>query len=134
MVYTGQQCVGVDPDREHEKLETSLAWQLFCDIETVRYDNFGMDPTECVEAKMARGNFLLPEDISLTIPTGRFILPGGSIFLEGVGVQPTLRILIDAETVLSDEDLVLQAVEFILRQTWRGDFLIRRNNCGHNSM
>ena len=64
MVYTGQQRVGVDPDREHEKPETSLSWQLFCDIETVR-----------------------------------FILPGGSIFLEGVGVQPTVRILIDAETV-----------------------------------
>jgi hypothetical protein len=77
---------------------------------------FGMYPTAGVEAETARGKFLLPEDISLTIPTGRFTLPDGSIFLEGEGVQPTVRIPINEETVFSTDDLVLlAAVEYILR-------------------
>jgi hypothetical protein len=77
---------------------------------------FGMYPTAGVEAETARGQYQLPEGFSLTIPTGRFTLPDGSIFLEGVGVQPTTRIPIDEETVLSSEDLVLQEAEaYILK-------------------
>ena len=93
-----------------------------CEIEAYAFSQvrgmevFGMYPTAGVEAETARGNFLLPEDFSLTIPTGRFTLPDGSIFLEGVGVQPTVRIPIDEETVLSEEDLVLQEAEaYILK-------------------
>ncbi len=93
-----------------------------CEIEAYAFSQvrgmevFGMYPTAGVEAETARGQFLLPEDFSLTIPTGRFTLPDGSIFLEGVGVQPTVRIPIDEETVLSEEDLVLQEAEaYILK-------------------
>lgn len=78
-------------------------------------DVMGQFPTGGVEAETARGDFELPEGISLTVPTGRFTLPDGSIFLEGVGVVPTIDIAVDEENVLSEEDVVLQAaVDHIL--------------------
>ncbi len=71
----------------------------------------GQLPTAGVEAEVARGEFKLPEDISLQFPTGRFKLPDGSLFLEGQGVKPTLRVPLDQKTVLSKDDVVLQAAE-----------------------
>ncbi|MDI6770509.1 MAG: S41 family peptidase [Anaerolineales bacterium] len=88
-----------------------------CEIESYGFSQVpdmivvGQYPTGGVEAEVARGQFSLPEGMSLQIPTGRFSLPDGSIFLEGVGVVPTLRVPIDEATVLSAEDEVLKAGE-----------------------
>ncbi len=71
----------------------------------------GEYPTAGTEAEVSRGQFKMPEDISLQVPTGRFVNPDGSLFLEGQGVQPTLRVPITPETVLSDEDVVLKTAE-----------------------
>jgi C-terminal processing protease CtpA/Prc len=68
----------------------------------------GQYPTGGVEAEVARGQFELPEGFTLQIPTGRFTLEDGSIFLEGVGVVPDVRIPIDEASVLSTLDAVLQ--------------------------
>jgi C-terminal processing protease CtpA/Prc len=84
-----------------------------CEIEAYSFSQvpgmmvFGQYPTAGVEAEVARGQFKLPEGMSLQVPTGRFTLPDGSLFLEGVGVEPTVRVPVDAETVLSDQDPVL---------------------------
>jgi len=92
-----------------------------CEIEAYGFSQvpgmvvMGQYPTAGVEAETARGNFLLPEEIEFGIPTGRFTMPDGSIFLEGEGVQPTVPIPVDAESVLSSEDVVLErAVDYIL--------------------
>lgn len=75
----------------------------------------GIYPTGGVEAEVARGQFVLPEGFELQVPTGRFTLPDGSIFLEGSGVQPTIRIPIDEATVLSEGDPVLdKAIQYIV--------------------
>ncbi len=71
----------------------------------------GQFPTGGVEAETARGDFDMPEGISMTVPTGRFTLPDGSIFLEGVGVVPAIDIPVDADSVLSDVDSVLRVAE-----------------------
>lgn len=76
----------------------------------------GQFPTGGVEAETARGDFKLPEGISLTIPTGRYTLPDGSIFLEGTGVIPGVNIPVDEASVLSEEDTVLQAAEQYILQ------------------
>ena len=55
--------------------------------------------------------FELPEGIKLQFPTGRIVLPDGSLFLEGHGVQPTVRVPIDEKSVLSSDDAVLKAAE-----------------------
>ncbi|MDP1546858.1 MAG: S41 family peptidase [Anaerolineales bacterium] len=86
-----------------------------CEIEAYGFSQVpgmivvGQTPTAGVEAETARGSFILPENFSLTVPTGRFVLPGGGIFLEGQGVPPTLRVPVDEVTAISLEDVVLQA-------------------------
>src|SRR5271157_73057 len=69
----------------------------------------GQYPTAGAEAEVSRGQFQLPEGISLQIPFGRFVLPDGSLFLEGKGVQPTIKVPIDASNAASTDDVVLNA-------------------------
>ena len=91
-----------------------------CEIESYGFSQvpgmvvMGQFPTAGVEAETARGKFLLPEGMEFNIPTGRFTMPDGSIFLEGKGVQPAIRIPVDEASVLSGEDVVLQrAIDYI---------------------
>ena len=71
----------------------------------------GETPTAGVEAETARGQFALPAGLEIVVPTGRFLNPDGSLFLEGTGVQPTIKVPVTAESVLSGADTVLQAAE-----------------------
>lgn len=85
-----------------------------CEIEAYGFSQvpgmtvMGQFPTGGVEAEVARGQFELPGGISLQIPTGRFTLEDGSIFLEGVGVVPDILLPVDEASMLSEEDVVLQ--------------------------
>jgi C-terminal processing protease CtpA/Prc len=69
----------------------------------------GEYPTAGVEAEVSRGQFKLPEGMSLQVPFGRFMLPDGKLFLEGQGVKPTVKVPIDQKTAVSTEDEVLKA-------------------------
>ncbi len=71
----------------------------------------GETPTAGVYAEVSRGQYRLPDDISLQVPTGRTILPDGTPLLEGVGVVPTIRIPRTVETVLAEGDVVLERAE-----------------------
>ncbi len=71
----------------------------------------GQYPTAGVYAEVARGQFSLPEGYSMQVPTGRTRKPDGTILLEGVGVVPTVRVPVDAQTALADGDVVLAAAE-----------------------
>lgn len=76
----------------------------------------GHFPSAGTEAEVARGQFILPDGFSLQIPTGRFVLPDGSLFLEGQGVPLTVRIPINEATVLTAEDVVLNAAVAIVTE------------------
>ncbi len=69
----------------------------------------GQYPTAGVEAEVSRGQFKLPEGMTLQVPFGREVLPDGSLFLEGQGVKPTVKVPIDATTAVSTDDVVLKA-------------------------
>ncbi|HUH98609.1 MAG TPA: S41 family peptidase, partial [Anaerolineales bacterium] len=71
----------------------------------------GEYPTAGVEAEVSRGQIKMPEGINMQFPTGREVLPDGSLFLEGTGVQPTLKIPVNETTLLSTDDVVLTAAE-----------------------
>jgi len=71
----------------------------------------GEYPTAGVEAEVSRGQFKMPEGISMQFPTGREVLPDGSLFLEGTGVQTTIKVPVDESTLLSTQDVVLTAAE-----------------------
>jgi C-terminal processing protease CtpA/Prc len=71
----------------------------------------GHHPTAGTYGEVARGQFSMPAGITLGFPTGRTIAPDGSVVLEGVGVEPTRRVPLDAATLLADGDPVLEAAE-----------------------
>ena len=98
-----------------------------CEIEAYGFSQVpgmivaGQTPTGGVEAETARGSFSLPEGFELTVPTGRFTLPDGSIFLEGQGVPPTLRVSLNEETATVTEDIVLLAgIDAVLKPLGAG--------------
>jgi C-terminal processing protease CtpA/Prc len=56
----------------------------------------------------------MPTGISLQVPTGRIVLPDGSLFLEGTGVPPTVKVPVDVQSLTSGQDVVLQKAESII--------------------
>lgn len=98
-----------------------------CEIEAYGFSQvpgmmvFGETPSAGVEAEVGRGQFRLPEGISLQAPTGRFTLPDGSLFLEGKGVQLTNPVPVNVENILSGKDIILDtALQTILRPDGAG--------------
>jgi C-terminal processing protease CtpA/Prc len=88
-----------------------------CEIEAYGFSKVpgamvvGQYPTGGVEAEVSRGQVKMPEGIQMQFPTGRMVLPDGSLFLEGVGVQPTVKVPINAANIISTEDVILKAAE-----------------------
>ncbi len=81
----------------------------------------GQYPTSGIFADVAKGQFALPEGFSLQVPTTRVTLPDGSLFLEGTGVSPTVKVPVDETTVFSTEDVVLKAgVQAVLSPSGAG--------------
>ena len=76
----------------------------------------GMYPSAGVEAEVARGQFKLPENFSGQFPTGRFTNEDGSLFLEGQGVIPSIKVPIDEANVTPNEDVEMnRAMQYILQ-------------------
>jgi C-terminal processing protease CtpA/Prc len=75
----------------------------------------GFFPSAGVEAETARGEFLMPADITLRLPTGRFTREDGSILLEGQGVQPTIKVPVDRTTIFEEDAVLRVAEEYILK-------------------
>jgi len=71
----------------------------------------GNAPTSGAFGEVSRGQILLPENFYMQIPTGRFLLPDGSLGLEGVGVPPTVDVPVTLETATSAEDIVMLFAE-----------------------
>lgn len=71
----------------------------------------GQYPSAGIYASVIPEEYRLPEDLTLQVSKWRFTTPDGGLFLEGVGVQPTLRVPVTAESVLATDDVVLAAAE-----------------------
>jgi C-terminal processing protease CtpA/Prc len=71
----------------------------------------GQYPSGGIEAEVSKGQIKMPEGINMQFPTGRIVNKDGSLFLEGVGVQPTLKVPVNAANILSSEDIILQTAE-----------------------
>jgi C-terminal processing protease CtpA/Prc len=71
----------------------------------------GQYPSGGLFGEVGRGQYFLPEGISLQAPTGRPVAPDGSIVIENTGVVPDVDVPVDEATVLAEEDVVLQAAE-----------------------
>jgi len=115
------------PNKEQYKFDklailVSPACASACEIEAYSFAQVpgaivvGMYPSAGVEAEVSRGQYQLPEGISLQIPTGRFINADGSLFLEGAGVPPTVKVPIDEANALTTDDVILKAAEEALNK------------------
>ncbi len=72
----------------------------------------GHYPSAGIFADVARGQYKLPAGISLQLSKIRFTLPDGALFLEGTGVQPTVRVPMTFDNAMNWKlDPVLQAAE-----------------------
>ncbi len=103
-------------------LLVDLSCYSACELEAYGFSQvpgmmvIGMYPSGGTEAEVSRGQFKLPGGVDMQIPTGRFVKADGSLFLEGTGVQPTIKVPITAANVLSTDDVVLNAaVQEILK-------------------
>lgn len=110
------------PNQEQYKFDkiallVSPACASACEIESYGFAQLpnavvvGMYPSSGIEAEVARGQYSLPEGISIQIPTGRFKNPDGSLFLEGTGVVPTVKVPVTLQTLTATTDVVLAAAE-----------------------
>jgi C-terminal processing protease CtpA/Prc len=71
----------------------------------------GMYPSSGTFADVGDGQIAMPDGISMQFPTERFLLADGSLFLQGQGVQPTVRVPVNEKTTEATSDVVLQAAE-----------------------
>jgi C-terminal processing protease CtpA/Prc len=77
----------------------------------------GNYPTAGAFGEVGRGQYDLPDDISMQFPTGRPETPDGQLLIEGVGVIPDITVPVTEESVLGGSDTVLEAaVQAILDQ------------------
>ncbi len=75
----------------------------------------GHTPSGGFTGEVSDGQYQLPDALQLQVPTGRPVDPvTGETLIEGMGVQPDVRVPVTRESLLSPEDEVLQAAEAVL--------------------
>jgi C-terminal processing protease CtpA/Prc len=75
----------------------------------------GYTPTNGVTGEITDGQYKLPGDLQVQIPTGRTVDPEtGAVLIEGTGVIPDIRVPRTWDSLMSPDDEVLQAAEAAL--------------------
>ena len=109
--YPGRLVVLVGPDCASACED--MAWVLRQLPQTIVLGQF---PTAGMMGEVGRGQYRLPAEIQLQIPTGLDRDMQGEIVIEGVGVVPDLRVPVDMESALSGKDVVLDGALGALTQ------------------
>lgn len=68
----------------------------------------GHYPTAGAFGEVGRGQYKLPDDISMQFPTGRPLSPDGKVIIEGTGVELDIFVPVTEDSVLNLSDPVLQ--------------------------
>jgi len=69
----------------------------------------GNYPTAGAFGEVGRGQYKLPDDITMQFPTGRHETPDGQLVIEGVGVVPDITVPVTEASALGQEDTLLDA-------------------------
>lgn len=99
----------------------SMACASACESEAYAFSQVpgavvvGFYPSAGIYANVAGGQVALPEGFSLQYSAERTVRADGSLFLEGAGVVPTVKVPLTLENFLSEEDVVLLAAEAALQ-------------------
>ena len=77
----------------------------------------GHYPTAGAFGEVGRGQYELPDEISMQFPTGRPETMNGGLLIEGVGVQPDIVVPVTEDSALERVDAVLEAaIQSVLEQ------------------
>jgi len=77
----------------------------------------GNYPTAGAFGEVGRGQYQLPDDLSIQFPTGRPESTDGTIVIEGVGINPDILVPVTLESTLGQVDSVLEvAVQALLEK------------------
>ncbi len=77
----------------------------------------GHYPTAGAFGEVGRGQYKMPEDISMQFPTGRPEDPQGQVVIEGVGVELDIVVPVTEDSALGLEDTMLeQAINYLLEE------------------
>ncbi len=68
----------------------------------------GHTPTAGMFGEVGQGQYKLPDDLTMQMPTGRPTLPDGSLVIEGVGVIPDILVPVTVDSALGTTDTLLQ--------------------------
>jgi len=71
----------------------------------------GHYPTAGAFGEVGRGQYELPDDLSMQFPTGRPETPDGLLLIEGSGVIPDIIVPVTLESALGQLDAVLEAAQ-----------------------
>ncbi len=88
-----------------------------CELEAYAFSQIpntmiiGQYPSGGIEAEVSKGQVKMPEGIDMQFPTGRIVNPDDSLFLEGVGVQPGIKVPMNEQNALSPNDIILETAE-----------------------
>ncbi|MEJ2266548.1 MAG: S41 family peptidase [Anaerolineales bacterium] len=104
VVYDGPVAVLVSPDCISAC--EGFAGEMTHDSRAIIVGNY---PTAGAFGEVGRGQYKLPEDLSLQFPTGRPESPDGKVLIEGKGVPLDITVPVTADGALGKEDTVLQA-------------------------
>ena len=74
----------------------------------------GHTPTAGAYGEVGRGQYDLPDDISLQVPTGRPETLDGQLLIEGQGIPPDLVVPVTFESAMGTTDAVLEAAIQVL--------------------
>jgi len=75
----------------------------------------GHYPSAGAFGEVGRGQYILPDDLKMQFPTGRPETQSGELLIEGSGIAPDILVPVTMESVLGNEDNVLQAAIDFLR-------------------
>ena len=78
----------------------------------------GHYPSAGAFGEVGRGQYRMPDDLSMQFPTGKPVDENGNLVIEGVGVLPTIAVPVTEESVLGKVDALLQAA---IRGSSEGD-------------
>lgn len=69
----------------------------------------GHYPSAGAFGEVGRGQYILPDDLSMQFPTGRPVASDGQVLIEGVGILPDIQVPVTVESAVGQKDTVLQA-------------------------
>jgi C-terminal processing protease CtpA/Prc len=77
----------------------------------------GHYPTAGAFGEVGRGQYLLPDDLSMQFPTGRPLSPQGDVVIEGQGVKPDILVPVTEESASGQSDVILEtAIDELLKK------------------